>query len=219
MNDFDYENLQKKRIARGAYAKKGGSRSKKCTLPGDYLTPSQKKKLSTTIVSVTMTEPMSLEDFKKLPTDIKREYLEWLHSEFRVTQQMVSTDLFGMDKHYLAKLINTTETGLKGIFPKKRQKAFTAEESRKWECFVTGRPIVNEVLAEIEDEEEEHVPVEQYVPETPKTESVQAAPTELAPSHISATYDGELYASDLQAIIYRLVKSRSCKSITIDINF
>lgn len=45
MNDFDYENLQKKRLARNAYAKKG-SRSKKCTLPDDYLTPAQRAKLS-----------------------------------------------------------------------------------------------------------------------------------------------------------------------------
>ena len=41
MNDFDYDALQKKRIAAGARHMKRGSRSKRCSLPSDNLTPSR----------------------------------------------------------------------------------------------------------------------------------------------------------------------------------
>ena len=46
MNDFDFDVLQKKRIARGAYHRKNGSKSKRCTLPSDYLTAAEKRKLN-----------------------------------------------------------------------------------------------------------------------------------------------------------------------------
>ena len=37
MNDFDFENMQKKRIAQGARHRVCGSKSKKCSLPSDLL--------------------------------------------------------------------------------------------------------------------------------------------------------------------------------------
>ena len=43
MNDFDFDVMTKKRIARGAAARKCGSKSRRCTLPSDYLTDAQKK--------------------------------------------------------------------------------------------------------------------------------------------------------------------------------
>ena len=46
MHDFDYDAMQKKRIARGASHMKRGSKSKKCTLPSDYLTAAQKRRLN-----------------------------------------------------------------------------------------------------------------------------------------------------------------------------
>ena len=42
MNDFDYDALQKKRLARSDRCRKRSTR--KCTLPSDYLTPSERKR-------------------------------------------------------------------------------------------------------------------------------------------------------------------------------
>ena len=79
MNDAEYlfksDAAEKKRNGRGAFNKKGGSKSKKCTLPGDYLTPAQKKKLSKTIIDVNLREPMTWDEFKALRPDIQKEYL------------------------------------------------------------------------------------------------------------------------------------------------
>lgn len=38
MTDFDYDVKQRRELARAAKYRKRGSKSKKCTLPSDYLT-------------------------------------------------------------------------------------------------------------------------------------------------------------------------------------
>lgn len=132
MNDFDYDVAQKKRIARGAYHKKGGSRSKKCTLPGDYLTPAEKKKLSTTLVDVNLKKPMSYEQFKALPTDVKREYLTFLRDECGGTLQTV-VEMLDVSRQSYCSYIRRDEPTLKGIFPKGRSSIEAIEErEKKW---------------------------------------------------------------------------------------
>lgn len=41
MNDFDFDCLQKKRLAQQAKYRKRGSKSKKCTMSTDYMTTKQ----------------------------------------------------------------------------------------------------------------------------------------------------------------------------------
>ena len=81
MNDFDYDVMQKKRIARGASRMKRGSKSKKCTLPSDYLTAAQKRRLNGPVSTYKLDEPMSLESFKAMPEDLQKQYME-LRSEY-----------------------------------------------------------------------------------------------------------------------------------------
>lgn len=45
MNDFDYDIVQKKRVARGAFAHVNRKRGK-CRLPSDYLTAAQKREMN-----------------------------------------------------------------------------------------------------------------------------------------------------------------------------
>lgn len=73
MNDFDYDIVQKKRVARGAFAHVNRKRGK-CRLPSDYLTATQKKEMNGEVKTYNITRPMPMEEFKKLPDDIKREY-------------------------------------------------------------------------------------------------------------------------------------------------
>ena len=95
MNDFDYEAMQKKRIAAGAYHKKNGSKSKKCTLPSDHLTDAQKRKLNGPLYTVNLNQPMSWEDFKGLTDTLKREYLEGLMANYRASMKMLGR-MFGV---------------------------------------------------------------------------------------------------------------------------
>ena len=92
MNDFDFDVMTKKRIARGAAARKCGSKSRRCTLPSDYLTDAQKKARNGKMSTYNLSKPMTYDQFKLMPRDLQREYLLKLlndmHASTRVIAQM-----------------------------------------------------------------------------------------------------------------------------------
>ena len=71
MNDFDYDVLQKKRTAAGARHMKRGSRSKRCSLPSDNLTPAQLKRRNGPVSTYKLDAPMRWDDFKAMPVDLR----------------------------------------------------------------------------------------------------------------------------------------------------
>lgn len=79
MNDFDYDCMQKKRTARGAFAhisrKRGGR-----TLPSDNLTAKQRREKNGEVKSYNITRPMPWPEFKTLPEYLKREYFRNMRS-------------------------------------------------------------------------------------------------------------------------------------------
>ena len=85
MHDFDYDVLQKKRIARNAKYQKNGSKSKKCTLPSDYLTAKEKRALNGEVKTYCLSKPVSWNEFKEMPYNIQEEYVTKLHERFQVT--------------------------------------------------------------------------------------------------------------------------------------
>lgn len=90
MTDFDYDVLQKKRIASGAYHRKGGSKSKKCTLPSDHLTEAQKRKLNGPVTTVNLNQPIRWQEFKALNSDsLKKSYLTNLLNTYKPTANMI----------------------------------------------------------------------------------------------------------------------------------
>lgn len=95
MNDFDYDVLQKKRIASGAKHIKRGSKSKKCTLPSDFLTAKQRKELNGNVTTYNLSVPMTWRDFKGMPLDIQQEYIDGVQRRFGVTQ-VILADMFGI---------------------------------------------------------------------------------------------------------------------------
>lgn len=79
MNDFNYDCMQKKRVARGAFAhinrKRGG-----CSLPSDTLTEKQRKEKNGEVKSYNITRPMPWHEFKAMPEDLKREFFRNMQS-------------------------------------------------------------------------------------------------------------------------------------------
>lgn len=236
MNDFDYENLQKKRLAKNAKYKKGGSRSKKCTLPGDSLSAAEKARLSQTLVSVNLKAPLKLAEFKKLPPELKREYIEYLRDEYKATSSMISHELFNRSTAYLSCYTATEAPELKGVFSSARRPRLTKSERRRWLEFV-GHPDLDDLKSikpykEDPEPEPEIEPVSAtryYQSYRPRTEEL----TEPEPvqkkggqpvkkaylTKVAATYEGPLTAEDLVAVMSDLLGDRSCKSITFDITF
>ena len=93
MNDFDYDALQKKRIAAGARHMKRGSRSKRCSLPSDNLTPAQLKRRNGPVSTYKLDAPMMWDDFKAMPVDLQKQYLTNLVETYGATNEMLG-DMF-----------------------------------------------------------------------------------------------------------------------------
>lgn len=93
MNDFDYDVLQKKRTAAGARHMKRGSRSKRCSLPSDNLTPAQIKRRNGPVSTYKLDEPMRWDDFKAMPVDLQKQYLANLVETYGATNEMLG-DMF-----------------------------------------------------------------------------------------------------------------------------
>ena len=93
MNDFDYDALQKKRIAAGARHMKRGSRSKRCSLPSDNLTPAQLKRRNGPVSTYKLDAPMRWDDFKSMPVDLQKRYLTNLVETYGATNEMLG-DMF-----------------------------------------------------------------------------------------------------------------------------
>lgn len=156
MNDFDFDVLQKKRIARNAKYQKKGSRSKGCKLPGDYLTKAEKAKLSKTLVSFSLHDPITPAQFKLCSTPLKREWLEWVCGEFNAGATAISQDLWGMHRTYLTNYLKNYEPTLNDIFAHHRRRQSKAERER-WLAWCAGgagteEPAVEQVPPEPEPE-------------------------------------------------------------------
>ena len=133
MTDFDYENLQKKRTAQGARHKKGGSKSRKCTMPSDYLTKAQKEALNGPVTTILLNQPMDWETYKGLSETLQKTYLTNLRETYKPSATMMSR-MFGC-----AATTVTAELRKKGLpvckvgtgKPSKAQQAM-------WEAFCNG---------------------------------------------------------------------------------
>lgn len=82
MTDFDYDVMQKKRIASGDRHRKRGSKTKYCGLPSDHMTHAQWKKKNGEVKTMSLNEPMDWRAFKSLPRDLQGEYVSKLVARF-----------------------------------------------------------------------------------------------------------------------------------------
>lgn len=105
MKDEEYVFLQdikeKKSIARGAFHKKGGSKSKKCTLPSDYLTRKEREKMNGEVKRWNMNEFYTWNEFKEMPKDIAAAYISTLNQKYRVSVNVICSELFHKSKTYV----------------------------------------------------------------------------------------------------------------------
>lgn len=194
MNDFDYDAMQKKRIARGAAHMK--RKRKGCSLPSDYLTAAQKRRLNGPVSTYKLDEPMSWESFKAMPEDLQKQYILNLQNTYQTNDKMIGK-LFGKSDvtvgEYRKKL---------GINPIGKSKMTRDEKTvcdAKWDAFcngvVGGKPgepkkiendeveescdgIDDEVERPVKDPEQIEEPVEEPVKAPEKEKSVNFLMTE-----------------------------------------
>lgn len=134
MNDFDYDALQKKRIAAGARHMKRGSRSKRCSLPSDNLTPAQLKRRNGPVSTYKLDAPMGWDDFKAMPDDLQKQYLEGLMKTYGATDAMIGRMFYVSDVSVLR------ERHRLGIPSRNRclSRDNTASRDQMWAAFCNG---------------------------------------------------------------------------------
>lgn len=135
MHDFDYDAMQKKRIARGASHMKRGSKSKKCTLPSDYLTAAQKRRLNGPVSTYKLDEPMNWESFKAMPEDLQKKYILRLQENYGANDEMIGK-MFKKSDTIALRLRNTLN--IKPLGNCKLNRKEKAIRDAKWNAFCNG---------------------------------------------------------------------------------
>lgn len=107
-----------------------------CTLPSDYLTSSQKKKMNGNVVSINLNSPMRYEEFKTLPDDLKVEYLNKIIHMMGATIPLLA-EMMGISQSKATFIIK--EYGIKSHY---RGYRIPNKELSQWNEFV--KPIRNE---------------------------------------------------------------------------
>ena len=134
---FQQDIRDKKSAGRGAFHKKGGSKSKKCTLPSDYMTRKEKLAMSGECKNYDMKKFYTWEEFKQFPDDIQLQYLNSLINRYDVTIAAIAEELFHMTptglykylrKHELLDYINKAPYGRSTIALQGRAKFMSAIE-------------------------------------------------------------------------------------------
>ena len=190
MHDFDYDAMQKKRIARGASHMKHNRKG--CSLPSDYLTAAQKRRLNGPVSTYKLDEPMSWESFKAMPEDLQKKYILNLQETYQTNDKMIAK-LFGKSDVTVGE--HRKRLGLKPIGKSRMTRDEVAVRDAKWNAFcngvVGGKPgepkkIENNEVKELHDEindfvgfgdpeVEEQIEIEEMDPiEEPVEEPVKA---------------------------------------------
>ena len=135
--EFNKEISEKKRTASGAFHRKGGSKSKKCTLPSDHLTEAQKRKLSGPVTTVNLNQPITWKDFKPLSDELKKKYLMDVLNSYKPSARMlgemlgVSLPTVTKELRRLGLPVNTNSPLYHGSEEFKTKRAM-------WEAFCNG---------------------------------------------------------------------------------
>lgn len=149
MNDFEFDCLQKKRLAQQAKYRKRGSKSKKCPMSTDHMTKKQWIERCGKIVTIKMDSPVSWASFKELSKQTQEEYLKNLMEKYHINASSLA-EMFHITPITVRRHIATQ--GLAVSFPVGH--SMNAEDRRVWELFLSGDAVEqseNEVSAENEE--------------------------------------------------------------------
>lgn len=107
---FKDDVAQRKASTSGARHRKNGSKSHKCTMPSDNLTPAQKRKLNVEVVTMNLYKPMEFRDFTKMSTESQREYIQHLKDVFKASKSDIQ-HMFDISEYQMNAVCRTLGVG------------------------------------------------------------------------------------------------------------
>lgn len=131
MTDFDYECLERKRLARQAQHRKCGAKSRKCPMSTDHMTHKQWKERCGAVVSISIGKPVHWETFKKMSKQIQEEYIKDLMDTYGANATSLAA-MFGVRPRVVRNHI--ASNGLDITFQVGR--SMSAEQRASWERFL-----------------------------------------------------------------------------------
>lgn len=204
--DFIADVADKKRTARSAHNKAYTPR--RVRFPSDYLTEKERKQMNSDVASYNLNQPMSWAEYKRLPDDLKEQYLRKLRERYGASAAAIGK-MMGVNRVTVSKELKNF-----GIPAANRG----TRPSPEWENFVRyGTPMAKagskieeivppEVKARLDEWEKEHPPAV-IVPQS----STEAEPTDRlsaetygALSYVQGYFTAlmSLYASDATIVYY-----------------
>ena len=117
----------KKSAGRGVFHKKGGSKSKKCTLPHERLTKKELEKMNGEVESYNPKAWYTYEEFKKLPMKFQVEYVNSLITRYNCSCAGICQYVFGICR-----------TALSNHFRKAGQLEFINNRDAHWRITAAG---------------------------------------------------------------------------------
>ena len=189
MNDyawtFKQTERERKATGRGAFHKKGGSRSKKCSLPSDKLTAKQRKELNGKVEVYKLNEKKTWTEFLSMPEWCRKQYITNLIEQYGARRKDIAA-MFGMSEGYLSKYMLEKMGGWKPW----DGKASKHSPSQKWlEFLASNETLPGEVTLPSEDDNS---------PESESHEVKQQVLTEVSSER--ATVDLDIISGTLRYI-------------------
>lgn len=200
---FNETSRERKREARGAFAMKNGSKSRKCSLPSDFLSAKEKRNMNSAVTTYNVHDPMDWMTFKKLPEDLAINYLDYLVTEYSARRKDV-IEMFGCSPKVFGQWIYNH--GMTGFFVRNCAK----HPSSEWLSFLGGS---NEPSESIEPEEVKVPSEESSVPELPKVE-VKHSVEEATPIRGGLAFNGS--ASEVFNAAFKLFSASKRYRINIE---
>ena len=128
MNDYEWDfvkdSMDKKNVARSArstrtHCGKGGA----VKFPSDYLTKKELKAMSGEVIKyASLKKPMSWNEFKELPDDLKKEYISYIRAQFGTPDKYIA-EMMGISQYTLCIYFKDLKLG---------QGSASGGSNRKW---------------------------------------------------------------------------------------
>ena len=131
MTDFEYDCLERKRLARQARYRKCGSKSRKCSMSTDRMTNKQWKERCGTVVSIMIGKPASWDTFRGVSKQTKEEYIQNLVDTYGINATSLAA-MFNIHPSTVRRYISSAGLNIKF----KVGHSMNAEQRKEWGKFL-----------------------------------------------------------------------------------
>ena len=214
MTDFEYDVLQKKKAARGSFHKVSGARSKKCSLPTDYMSARQLKNMNGDVHTVELGKPISYTEFKKLPESLGIEYITHIIKTYKANYTWIS-EMFGCSVGTVRNILSAPPYNIKI----KRGGRNSDIARKEWLEFISGDDTkVSETASE--SSEQDKIPIEV---EAEKIEAETTTPKSERPKmqfrNCSLEFSGKFDTGRILNTLNAIVVDGCNVTVKIDVSF